>query len=233
MPEQKIDLNRAAPDQLMTIVGVDEALATKIFAYRKQRGPFKTFADLEALGPIPADTMEELRTRGHIAVDPVAAERASQAGPFELRSTAFENGGEIPVRFTCDGENLAPPLEWSGAPPETRSFALIVEDPDAPSGVFRHWAVYNIAAGRTLLPEATGQEAATEPLGYGINDFGKARYDGPCPPQGHGVHHYHFRLAALNVQTLNVPLRASVADVWKTAEPHILAEAELTGIYRR
>src|SRR5690606_24666805 len=109
---------------------------------------------------------------------------------FAMNSPAFADGDEIPRKYTRDGDNVPPPLEWRGAPAGTRSYALIVEDPDAPTGTFRHWGIYNIVAGRNRLPEGAG--AGTESLGHGINDFGHARYDGPEPPEGHGVHHYHF-----------------------------------------
>jgi hypothetical protein len=152
---------------------------------------------------------------------------------FVLSSPAFADGQTIPAKYTCDGENVSPPLQWSGAPAATQSFVLIVEDPDAPSGVFRHWAVYNIPPERTELPEGIGQSAPAGPLPQGVNDFGHSRYDGPCPPPGHGTHHYHFRLAALDVPRLVLPPSAKVAEIWRAATPHILATAELVGTYAR
>jgi Raf kinase inhibitor-like YbhB/YbcL family protein len=152
---------------------------------------------------------------------------------FELRSPAFGPGQPIPKEHTLDGENLSPPLEWSDPPPGTRSFVLVVEDPDAPSGTFRHWGIYNISGGRTMLPEGVGHGAKTEDLGMGVNDFGHAHYDGPRPPAGHGVHHYHFRLAALDVESLTQAPKARVEDVWKAARQHVLDETELVGIYER
>lgn len=152
---------------------------------------------------------------------------------FVLSSPAFTQGQVIPKKYTCDGENVSPPLQWSGAPAGTRSFVLIVEDPDAPSGVFRHWAVYNLPPERTALPEGAGADAPPGGLSQGVNDFGHARYDGPCPPPGHGTHHYHFRLAALDTPRLALRPNARVAEIWRAAEPHILAEAELVGTYAR
>jgi Raf kinase inhibitor-like YbhB/YbcL family protein len=152
--------------------------------------------------------------------------------PFTITSPVFRNGEVIPTRHTRDGENLSPPLEWRDAPPETRSYVLIVEDPDAPSGMFRHWAMYNIPADGVGLPEgasAQGHRGA----GEGVNGFGNARYDGPQPPKGHGPHHYHFRLAALDVPRLDVSASAKVEDVWAKAQPHIVAEAEVVGVYER
>jgi hypothetical protein len=151
---------------------------------------------------------------------------------FSLTSPASSNDLAIPAKYTCDGENLSPPLQWSGAPNETRGFVLIVEDPDAPSGMFRHWAVYDLPANVTALPEGIGGRGSGETLNQGVNDFGHTNYDGPCPPRDHGPHHYHFRLAALDTPRLVSP-GAKVADIWRAAEPHILAQTELVGTYAR
>jgi Raf kinase inhibitor-like YbhB/YbcL family protein len=152
---------------------------------------------------------------------------------FELKSPSFDKNGPIPAKYTVDGQNSSPPLEWSDAPAGTKSFVLVLEDPDAPLGVFRHWGLYNIMAGRNRLPEGVGRGAKTEDLGMGINDFGEPRYRGPAPPRGHGTHHYHFKLAALDVETLTRAPTASVEDIWKEAQPHIIGEAELVGTYAR
>lgn len=146
---------------------------------------------------------------------------------FTLESPAFSDGAAIPMKYSRNGENLSPPLQWKGAPSGTRSFALIVEDPDAPSGTFRHWAVYDIDPHRASLPEG----ATIEPDHCGINDFGHPQYDGPQPPRGHGVHRYYFRLAALDADKLDLSRRARVSEVWKAAKPHVLAEAELVGTF--
>jgi hypothetical protein len=152
---------------------------------------------------------------------------------FSLSSPAFSNGQAIPAKYTCDGENLSPPLQWSGAPNEARSFVLIVEEPDAPAGIFRHWAVYDLPANVTALPEGIGSQGSAETLNQGVNDFRHANYGGPCPLPGHGTHHYHFRLAALDTSRLVVSPGAEVADLWRAAEPHILAQTELVGTYAR
>src|SRR5215213_6057155 len=152
--------------------------------------------------------------------------------PLTLTSPAFKQGKVIPIRHTRDGENLSPPLEWQDAPPETRSFMVLVEDPDAPSGTFRHWAMYNIPAGEVGLQEgASGQGPGRAE--EGVNGFGNACYDGPQPPKGHGPHHYHFRLAALDVPRLDVPASAKAEEIWTRAQPHIIAEAEVVGVYAR
>jgi Raf kinase inhibitor-like YbhB/YbcL family protein len=149
-----------------------------------------------------------------------------------ITSPAFKQGEVIPTKYTRDGENISPPLEWHDAPPETRSFVLLVEDPDAPSGTFRHWAMYNIPAGESGLPEGVSSQGRGG-TGEGVNGFGNACYDGPQPPQGHGPHHYHVRLAALDVPQLNIPPSAKAEDIWTKALPHIIAEAELVGVYER
>jgi Raf kinase inhibitor-like YbhB/YbcL family protein len=152
--------------------------------------------------------------------------------PLTITSPAFRNGAVIPTRYTRDGENLSPPLEWRDAPPETKSYLLLVEDPDAPSGTFRHWAMYNIPAGEAGLPEgASAQGLRGE--GERVNGFRNARYDGPQPPKGHGPHHYHFRLAALDVPRLDVAASAKAEEIWTRAQPHIIAEAEVVGVYER
>lgn len=156
-----------------------------------------------------------------------------EAMPLSLSSPAFRNGERIPAKYTGDGENLSPPLAWSGAPPGTRSFALIVEDPDAPSGTFRHWGIYNLPGDRSMMPEGVERGAQAEPMSPAVNDFNHPGYDGPAPPKGHGTHHYHFRLAALDVERLAQPTDIPVADLWREVQSHKLAEAELVGTYAR
>ena len=131
---------------------------------------------------------------------------------FMLKSSAFADGQALPTEYTCDGADQSPPLEWSEPPPETKSFALVVDDPDAPSGTFRHWGAFNIpAVARDLAPGAGNQHEG--PMGQARNDFGKPGYGGACPPPGHGPHHYRFKLMALDVDKLEVGNGASVQDV--------------------
>ncbi len=153
--------------------------------------------------------------------------------PLTLSSPAFPDGGTIPERYTRGGENVSPPLKWSGAPDGAKSLVLVVQDPDAPSGTFGHWAVFNIPADLDGLPDAEDGKPGPGSLRQGKNDFGNAYYDGPEPPRGHGVHHYHFRLAALDVPSLDVPGQVGVAEIWEEARKHALAEAELVGTYER
>jgi Raf kinase inhibitor-like YbhB/YbcL family protein len=155
---------------------------------------------------------------------------------FELKSPAFPNGGHIPVKYTADGENLSPPLEWSNPPSRTKSFALVVEDPDAPTGVFRHWGLYNLAAETRALPEGLGEGRKRPDMGMAFNDFGRQQYGGPAPPKGHGIHHYHFKLLALDAERLTIDSlgpSAAVADLLQAADTYKVGEAELVGTYER
>lgn len=152
---------------------------------------------------------------------------------FHLSSPAFSAGTPMPRRYAREGDNLSPPLEWADPPRGTQSFALIVEDPDAPRGTFRHWAVFDIPADRTALPEAVEGDGSRLDLGHGRNDYGHDHYDGPEPPRGHGIHHYHFRLAALDIPALTVAPGASVEEVMAAARPHVIGETELVGTYAR
>ena len=152
---------------------------------------------------------------------------------MQLSSSAFSSGSAIPRRFTCDGENLSPPLDWRAAPPTTRSLVLLCDDPDAPAGKWHHWAAYDIEAGRTGLPEGVGHGSGAARFRQAINDFHRAGYGGPCPPHGHGRHRYHFRLLALSVDHLSLGARPSCSEVEREARRHAIAEATLVGIYER
>jgi Raf kinase inhibitor-like YbhB/YbcL family protein len=151
---------------------------------------------------------------------------------MRLRSAAFADGAAIPRRFTCAGEDISPPFEWSEVPAGTWSFALLCEDPDAPGGTWHHWAAYDLAPTVTGLPLDAGNNAAKLSFKQAINDFGKPGYGGPCPPPG-TPHHYHFRLLALSVDRLSVAGNSSCVAVESEARKHRLAEATLVGIYRR
>jgi Raf kinase inhibitor-like YbhB/YbcL family protein len=151
---------------------------------------------------------------------------------FTLMSPAFAPGGTIPSRYTCDGNNVSPVLSWSEVPASAQSFALVCADPDAPAGTWYHWAVYDLPAGTTSLPEAyppAGRSAGKQAR----NDFKRQRYDGPCPPRGHGRHHYHFKLYALDTASLALKRDADCRAVEAAAETHALGRAELVGFYGR
>jgi len=151
---------------------------------------------------------------------------------FSLHSPAFQNGGAIPDQYARDGENQSPPLRWTDAPPEAKSFMLVVEDPDAPSGVFRHWAVHDLNPEQTELRQGAGN-GKSKVARQGVNDFGDVGYDGPQPPPGHGVHHYHFKLAALDVAHLELADDADAETIALKARRHVIDEAEIVGTYQR
>jgi Raf kinase inhibitor-like YbhB/YbcL family protein len=146
---------------------------------------------------------------------------------IDLTSSAFQEGGTIPAQYSCDGADQSPPLAWGNPPAGTKSFALIVDDPDAPSGTFTHWGAFDIPANTRSI--AAGQAAGTETA----NDFGKPGYGGPCPPKGHGPHHYRFKLLALDVDRLGLQADAKARDIEREAEKHLVGRAELTGTYER
>ena len=152
---------------------------------------------------------------------------------FTLQSAAFADGERLPERFTLDGENHSPPLEWTGVPEGTASFLVVMEDPDAPDGVFRHWGCCNIDRGRTALPENVRESARVPEARACVNDFDRARYDGPAPPEGDGPHRYVFRIAALAVADVDGAATYRIEDVWDEARRHLLGTAELTGLYER
>jgi Raf kinase inhibitor-like YbhB/YbcL family protein len=149
---------------------------------------------------------------------------------MEITSVAFQEGGTIPTQYTCDGQNKSPALSWSGVPEGTQSFALILYDSDAPAGTFTHWVIFNIPAD-TLELAAAISTTSQLPSGalQGRNDFGSIGYSGPCPPPG-ASHHYHFVVYALDL-TLDLSAGASKAQVLSAMQGHILAQAELIGLY--
>jgi Raf kinase inhibitor-like YbhB/YbcL family protein len=152
---------------------------------------------------------------------------------MQLSSNAFSSDSAIPRRFTCDGEDRSPPLDWQAAPAMTASFVLLCDDPDAPAGTWHHWAVYDIDAVQTGLAEGASHGSGTVRFKQAINDFHRVGYGGPCPPRGHGRHRYHFRLLALSVDHLSLGTKPSCHEVEGEARKHVIAEATLVGIYQR
>jgi Raf kinase inhibitor-like YbhB/YbcL family protein len=160
------------------------------------------------------------------------AKSEGEMAQFMLKSSAFADGQALPTEFTCDGADQSPPLQWSEPPSGTKSFALVVDDPDAPSGTFRHWGAFNIpSVARELAPGAGNQDEGL--MAQARNDFGKPGYGGACPPTGHGPHHYRFKLMALDVDKLDVGGHSTIKDLEAAAEKRLVGRAELTGTYER
>jgi Raf kinase inhibitor-like YbhB/YbcL family protein len=185
---------------------------------------FARFAPMMALFSLASCNASNHAT--HDSNEGTAVENATLT-KLNLTADGFQNGQAIPVQYTCDGADQMPVLRWSDPPQGTKSFALVIDDPDAPSGTFRHWGVFDIPANARSL--GTGQKIGTEVT----NDFGKPGYGGPCPPKGHGPHHYHFKLFALNADRLDIGPGAKVADVESAAQRHAIAHGELIGTYER
>ena len=151
---------------------------------------------------------------------------------IQIICAAFKEGETIPVKYTCDGENVSPALNWSGAPEGTKSFALICDDPDAPGRTWIHWVVYNIPATMTSLPEAVPmKKTVLNNIIQGTTSFRKIGYGGPCPPRG-PAHRYFFKIYALDTE-LNLKAGASENELLKAMEGHILAKGQLMGRYSR
>lgn len=150
---------------------------------------------------------------------------------MEIKSLAFSHMGNIPSIYTCDGKDISPPISWSGLPDGTKTLALISDDPDAPMGTWVHWVIYNIPASWNGLPEGfPAVEETKEGIRQGLNDFRKIGYGGPCPPSG--THRYFFKLYALDTE---LPLKpgATKMELLRAMKGHILASAELIGLYSR
>ncbi len=164
---------------------------------------------------------------------PVLPESDTLSNEMELTSAAFENGQRIPSKYTCDADNISPPLEVRGVPENARSLVLIMDDPDVPKslrpdGVFDHWVVYGIDPATTVIPEASVHGT------QGLNGAGKDSYAGPCPPPEYEPteHRYFFKLYALDT-TLNFIKQPTKQEVLDAIQSHVIAEAELMGRYER
>jgi Raf kinase inhibitor-like YbhB/YbcL family protein len=162
---------------------------------------------------------------------PTPAPADKTVAALTLTSPAFEAGGAIPRKYTCDGDDVSPPLEWSAPPQGTQSLALIMDDPDAPAGTWDHWVLYNLPAGARNLPEGVAPDAVrADGSRHGRNNWGRFGYGGPCPPSG--THRYFFRLYALDT-TLDLAAGANKAQLLAAMAGHIVAQGELMGTYRR
>ncbi len=151
---------------------------------------------------------------------------------IRISSPAFADGERIPAKYTCEGENVSPELSWEDLPAETKSIALISDDPDAPGGTFVHWVLYNIPPEKRGLPEGVPKkDTLADGSIQGMTNFGRPGYGGPCPPPGR-PHRYFFKLYALD-KKLELTAGASKSDVERTMEGHMLGKGELMGLYER
>jgi Raf kinase inhibitor-like YbhB/YbcL family protein len=150
---------------------------------------------------------------------------AAGGAKMKITSSAFQQGANIPPKFSCDGANTSPSLQISDVPTEAKSLVLIVDDPDAPSGLFTHWAVWNISPQNTTIGEGSTPKGV-----QGTNDFGKSGYGGPCPPSG--THRYYFKVFALD-RELDLPFGAKRSQLDPAMKGHVIAQGELMGRYSR
>lgn len=151
---------------------------------------------------------------------------------MEIKSSVFQNNGEIPKKYTCSGEDVSPPLSFSGIPEGTKSLALICDDPDAPGRTWVHWVVYDLPAKTAELPENVPKTERLENGGaQGLTDFGRIGYGGPCPPPG-AYHRYFFKLYALSKMP-GLAAGATKTQILSAMEGSILSEAQLIGRYKR
>jgi Raf kinase inhibitor-like YbhB/YbcL family protein len=153
-------------------------------------------------------------------------QEAAKAGGFKISSSAFENNGHIPPKYTCDGANVNPPLKIEDVPPNTKSLALIFDDVDAPRGSYVHWILWNIGPTIKEIKENSVPEGAVQ----GMNDFKKGSYGGPCPSRG--AHKYVFKIFALDT-LLNLNPNFTKKDLEKAMEGHIISQTQLMGLYKR
>ncbi len=150
-----------------------------------------------------------------------------------VAAEAFDPGTAIPTEYTCEGENVSPAIHWEAGPGNVETWALIVDDPDAPGKTWVHWVVYNLPAGTHDLARAVAPDSTLPGDGaQGTSDFGKIGYGGPCPPPGHGPHHYHFKLYALDTR-LDLEPGATKGELLNAMKGHVLAQSETVGIYER
>jgi hypothetical protein len=194
---------------------------------RKTRAGSRTISIIAAMIP-PLACLPVFLALSHHHSAPVEGQAPAT---LQIQSSSFANGGAIPRRYTCDGANDSPSLQWRGAPAGTKSVALMMNDPDAPID-FTHWLAYNIPpSARGLAEGASARGVMPQGSAEGTNSFGRTGYGGPCPPAGE-LHHYVFRLCALDIR-LQLPPGAARDQVQSAINQHILAEGQIIGVYRR
>jgi Raf kinase inhibitor-like YbhB/YbcL family protein len=167
-----------------------------------------------------------------LAATAFSQQSSTGAASMTLSSSAFGAGAAIPQQFTCKGADASPALEWSGSPAHTASFAMIMDDPDAPAGTWVHWVLWNFAATARSLPQGVPRrEQLDDGARQGKNSFEKVGYNGPCPPAGQ-THRYYFRLYALDTK-LSLPAGASRDQLDAAMQGHVLAQAEYMGTFHK
>jgi len=150
---------------------------------------------------------------------------------IKITSSAFEEGGLIPAKYTCDGADVSPPLQWDAVPEGTKSVALICDDPDAPMGTWVHWVLFNLPSdAKELAENIPAEETLPNGAKQGVNDFGRIGYGGPCPPGG--THRYFFKIYALDTE-VGLEAGANKRQLLKAMEGHILEQGQLVGKYKR
>jgi Raf kinase inhibitor-like protein, YbhB/YbcL family len=169
--------------------------------------------------------MQKATIAGALAITLVAIASFAAGAKMKITSSAFQEGANIPSKFSCDGANTSPPLHIADIPAGAKSVALIVDDPDAPSGLFTHWMVWNISPQISTIGEGSAPKGA-----QGTNDFGKSGYGGPCPPSG--AHRYYFKIFALD-RELDLPSGAKRSQLDAAMKGHVVAQGELMGRYSR
>jgi hypothetical protein len=171
--------------------------------------------------------LNQQKVRGQNSV----AQKGDEKMAIVVTSEAFKEAGMIPAMYTCDGKNISPPLQWQQVPQDTKSLALIYDDPDAPMGIWVHWVMWNIPAEANGLPEnVPAGKDLPDGSKQGVNDSRKQGYSGPCPPGG--THRYYFKIYALDAK-LNLPSASAKQDLLDAMKGHILAEGRLMGKYKR
>jgi Raf kinase inhibitor-like YbhB/YbcL family protein len=170
--------------------------------------------------------MQKAIIAGAVAIAQVAIVSFAAGGAkMKITSSAFQEGASIPSQFSCDGADSSPPLQIAEVPSGAKSLALIVDDPDAPSGLFTHWMVWNISPQTSTVAEGSAPKGV-----HGANDFGKSGYGGPCPPSG--THRYYFKIFALD-RELDLPSGAKRSQLDAAMKGHVVAQGELMGRYSR
>jgi Raf kinase inhibitor-like YbhB/YbcL family protein len=169
--------------------------------------------------------MEKMIIAGALAIALAIVSFGAGGAKMKITSSAFREGGNIPSQFTCDGADSSPPLQIAEIPSGAKSLALIVDDPDAPSGLFTHWMVWNISPQTNTIAEGSTPKGV-----HGTNDFGKSGYGGPCPPSG--THRYYFKIFALDGE-LNLPPGTKRSQLDAAMKGHVVAQGELMGRYSR